>query len=228
MATTLEAPASAPFATVGELLKRLGNIPPDRVRLRPTPGTATERDVIEVNGREDTLCELIDGVLVEKAMGFEEAGFATLLAGYFFVFLRAHDLGKALGADATVRLFPGMVRIPDVAFVSWDRYPKGRKRVPIPDLAPDLAVEVLSKSNTKAEMRRKLADYFRAGVRLVWYVDPRARTVTVYTAPDRSVVLGEDQVLDGGDVLPGFALPIREWFAEADRQGPRGRRPRAT
>ena len=82
-------------------------------------------------------------------------------------------------------------------------------------------IEVLSKGNTKREMVRKLDEYFRAGVRLVWYVDPKSRTVRVYTTPDDSVVLSEDQHLDGGDVLPGFALSIRDWFAEAERTGPR-------
>jgi Uma2 family endonuclease len=66
-------------------------------------------------------------------------------------------------------------------------------------------------------MARKLDEYFRAGVRVVWYVDPKRRTVRVYTGRDRSVLLHEDQSLDGGDVLPGFSLSIREWFAEARR-----------
>ncbi|HEX8200111.1 MAG TPA: Uma2 family endonuclease, partial [Isosphaeraceae bacterium] len=123
--------------------------------------------------------------------------------------------------DGTMRLFPGLVRIPDVSFISWERYPKPTgRRVAIPDLAPDLAVEVLSKGNTRKEMERKLGEYFRAGVRLVWYADPKARTARVYTAPDRCVLLREDDTLDGGDVLPGFRLPIRDWFAEAERQGP--------
>ena len=91
----------------------------------------------------------------------------------------------------------------------------------IPTVAPDLVVEVLSKGNTRREMVRKLDEYFRAGVRLVWYVDPKSRTVRVYTTPDDSVVLSEDQHLDGGDVLPGFTLSIRDWFAEAERTGPR-------
>ena len=69
-------------------------------------------------------------------------------------------------------------------------------------------------------MARKLDDYFRAGVRIVWYVDPKKRTVRVYTAPDRSTVLRENQTLDGGDVLPGFSLSIREWFAKAEQISP--------
>ena len=91
----------------------------------------------------------------------------------------------------------------------------------MPLVVPDLVVEVLSKGNTPKEMARKLDEYFRAGVRLVWYVDPKRRTVRVYTGRDRSVLLHEDRTLDGGDVLPGFSLSIRDWFAEARRSAAR-------
>jgi Uma2 family endonuclease len=207
--------------TVADLLHRLGGISAKRVHLVPTPGTATEKDVIKVHDRTNRLCELVDGVLVEKVMGFDESRFAIFLITSLVVFLIRHDLGTMLGADGMVRLFPGLVRIPDVAFISWERFPKSkRERGEIPTVAPDFVVEVLSKGNTKPEMARKLDEYFRAGVRLVWYVDPKSRRVRVYTSPDDSVVLTEDQQLDGGDVLPGFTLSIRDWFAEAERTGP--------
>jgi Uma2 family endonuclease len=135
--------------TIAELLKQLGNIPAERVRFRPYPGTATEREVIEVHDRENRLCELVDGTLVEKVRGFDESIFAVYLAGSLLNYLHTHDLGKVLGADGMMRLFPGLVRIPDVAFISWGRYPQGkRRRGEIPTVAPDLVVEVLSKGNT--------------------------------------------------------------------------------
>src|SRR5206468_1626606 len=81
---------------------------------------------------------------------------------------------------------------------------------PILDRAPDLAVEVLSKGNTRAEMDRKLREYFAAGVRLVWLIDPKTRTARVHTSPEEMTRLGEGDTLDGGDVLPGFALPLRD------------------
>ena len=129
--------------------------------------------------------------------------------------MRRHKLGIVSGPDGSIRLFPGLVRIPDVAFASWDCFP-GRKRpkAPIPHLAPDLVVEVLSKGNTKAEMNRKLREYFEAGVRLVWMVVPNKRAVRVHTAVDQSVLLAEDQSLDGGAVLPGFVLPLNEQFVK--------------
>jgi Uma2 family endonuclease len=217
---TVETPS---YRTIADLLESLGDIPADRVLLDPMPGTATERDVIGIHDRENRLFELVDGTLVEKVMGFDESVYAVLLTASLIDYLKIHDLGAVIGADGMMRLFPGLVRMPDAAFISWARYPKG-KRKPIPNVAPDLVVEVLSKGNTPTEMTRKLGEYFRAGARLVWYVNPKQRTARIYTAPNRSTLLREDQSLDGGDVLPGFSLSIRDWFAEAERTGPRRER----
>ena len=91
---------------------------------------------------------------------------------------------------------------------------------PIPDLAPDLAVEVLSKSNTAAEMQRKRREYFAAGTTLVWLVDPDSRSVSVYTSEAEVTVLDESAQLTAAELLPGFSLSIRELFSEFDRQAP--------
>jgi Uma2 family endonuclease len=216
-------PTSAPPAdNVAELLERLGNVPPERVRMRPPPGTATEADVLAaLEAPRKRLCELLDGVLVEKAMGYKESVLASFLVEALNAFVRRGNLGLVTSPDGTVRLWAGRVRIPDVAFFSWDRMP-GRRRPPdtVPTLAPDLAVEILSPSNTPTEMLLKRQDYFTAGVRLVWEADPEARTVAVYTRPDApDAVRGEADSLDGGVVLPGFALPLRDLFGELDRQG---------
>ena len=137
------------------------------------------------------------------------------LAQLLAVFVEQHGLGIVAGADGMLRLAPGRVRIPDVSFVSWDRLPQRRvPRQPIPDLVPDLAVEVLSEGNTPREMEQKLQEYFTAGVRLVWYVDPVRQEVRVYTAPDQHEVLTADHTLHGGEVLPGFTLLVRQLFAE--------------
>jgi Uma2 family endonuclease len=218
MTSLLTPPAT--IRTLADLLERLGGISADRVRFHPAPGTATEADVLEVERRENRLCELVDGVLVEKAMGFRESLLAFALGGILRAFVVPRNLGLVSGPDGTLRLFPGLVRIPDVAFISWDRIPDRRvPEAPIPGLAPDLAVEVLSPSNTTAEMARKRGEYFAAGVRLVWSVDPRSRTVTVHDAEGRSTTLDEAATLDGGAVLPGFAMPLKDLFAELDRRG---------
>jgi Uma2 family endonuclease len=196
--------------TVAELMKKLGGIPLERVLLDPPPGKATEKDVLEVERRTGRICELVDGVLVEKTMGLAESFLATWLAHLLYQYLDKHKLGLLAGEKGPYRLWPGMVRIPDVSFVTWDQFPNRKiPKKPIPDLYPDLAVEVLSRKNTKAEIDRKLHEYFRSGTRLAWVVDPRKRNVRVYTAPDQFHLLTEDQSLDGGDVLPGLNLPLR-------------------
>jgi Uma2 family endonuclease len=119
-----------------------------------------------------------------------------------------------------VRLYPGLVRGPDVAYASWDRFPERKvPEQPIPTLAPDLAVEVLSESNTPKEMERKRGEYFSQGVSVVWEIDPSTRTATVYTPDGNETHLTESDRLDGGDVLPGFSLELSELFAELDRHG---------
>ena len=103
---------------------------------------------------------------------------------YLKHFLHEHDLGNVAGADGALRLMPGLVRIPDVSFISWDRL--SDRSIPtdaLPDLTPDLAVEILSEGNTPGEMDRKLRDYFFAGTRPVWYIDSQRRSVRVYTSP---------------------------------------------
>ncbi len=210
------------LTTMADLQAHLGDIPAERIRLEPHPGTATEKDLLRVAAKEDRLCELIDGTLVEKTMGWQESYVATLILRVLANFVQEHDLGVVLGADATLRILPRQVRLPDACFISWQRFPKkSLKNVPIPALVPDLAVEVLSKSNTKREMDRKLSEYFKAGVRLVWYVDPLSRDARPYTSPDQVTHVAEQGYLDGGEVLPGFRLSLAELFAEADRTGPR-------
>jgi Uma2 family endonuclease len=214
---TIAAPA---IKTLADLWKRLGGIPLDRIWFRPAPGTATEKDVIEAEERENRLCELVDGTLVEKAMGFEESRLAAELIYRVKSYLEKNDLGVCVGADGMMRITPGLVRIPDLSFIAWDRLP-GREtpQNPIPDLAPDLAVEVLSEGNTKAEMARKVREYFEAGVILVWLIDPKKRTAQVFSTIEKAVLIRSNQSLDGGDVLPGFVLPLAEFLD-------RGRRPR--
>ncbi|HUY93509.1 MAG TPA: Uma2 family endonuclease [Pirellulales bacterium] len=202
--------------TLADLAERFGPMPASRVWHQPPPGTAVEQDAIEVDLHADRLCELIDGVLLEKAPGFYESYLSGLLVQFVLPFAQEHDLGIVLASNAMYRLSPGQVRIPDGSFVSWSRMP-GRviPRDDIADFAPDLAIEVLSKGNTKQEMARKLDDYFAAGVRLVWYVDPKTETVQCYTSPHDSTLVKAPESLDGGAVLPGFTLPLDELFKQS-------------
>ncbi len=211
--------AGSSIDTLAELVERLGGVPLERIRFRPYPGTATEEDVIRLEAQENRLCELVEGVLVEKPMGFRESLLAVAIAQYLREFVTPRNLGLVTGEGGMMRLFAGLVRIPDVAFISWARLPGGEvPEAPIPRLAPDLAVEVLSRSNTPSEMRGKREEYFEAGVALVWMVDPEERRVTVFTSPEDSVAHHSSDVLDGGTVLPGFSLALDDLFAELDRR----------
>jgi Uma2 family endonuclease len=215
---TIDFPSDWSFA---DLQARLGKVPADRIRLLPSPGFATEDDVIQIAEREGRFYELDGGTLVEKPMGWYE----SLLAGWILTqinnFLEVHDLGKAFGADGPVRILPGVVKIPDVCFIGWDRWPTERlPRRPIPSLVPHLAVEVLSETNTEEEMSHKLLQYFTSGVQLVWYIDPDTRSARVFTGPTQETTVDEQGILDGAEILPGFQLSLARLFERADRQRP--------
>lgn len=133
-------------------------------------------------------------------------------------FVSAGRLGLVSGADGMFRLLASSVRGPDVAFVSRDRLPVSQfPQEAYPSLAPDLAIEVLSPSNTKAELVRKRIEYFHSGVRLVWIVDCRSRSLAVYTSPVDVTVLDEEATVTGGDVLSGFECVVGESFSDLDR-----------
>ncbi|CAA9529939.1 MAG: hypothetical protein AVDCRST_MAG73-871 [uncultured Thermomicrobiales bacterium] len=146
-------------------------------------------------------------------------GEASGIAGEIFValhpFVRRGTLGLLTGADGAYILArdPDTVVVPDVGFVRWDRLPGGiRPKGPIP-VPPDLAVEVRSPTDRPGRINAKLIRYRRAGVPLVWAVEPDRRLVLVYVRGELVAELGDGGVLDGGDVLPGFALTVTEIFA---------------
>jgi hypothetical protein len=123
-------PDDSPLDTLADLVHALGDIPLERIRFRPPPGTATEADVLAAGeAPRKRLCELIDGVLVEKAVGYSELLLAAYLIALLDAFVRPRNLGLITAPDGTLRLWAGRVRIPDVAFTSWDRMP-GRRRPP--------------------------------------------------------------------------------------------------
>lgn len=206
-----------PVRTIGDLLRRLGDIPPDRVRFDPKPGDATPADMLAV---ESEGCELVEGTLVEKPVGQEESFLGMWVGMVVNLFVTTHNLGYVTGEGGFYELPGGTVRGPDVAFTRWDRLPgRARPRGPIPLSCPDFVVEVLSPSNTPGEMGLKRREYFGGGVRLVWEIDPRARTVRVYTSETVFTDHTAADTLTGDPVLPGFTLPLAPLFAELDRHG---------
>lgn len=211
----MSAVIEAPIWTAIDLAERFGPIPMNRIITRPAPGQATEADAIQLTDRKIRLCELVDGILVEKVMGANESMLAAELIYLLKRFLRSRKSGVVLGEAGLLRLAPGLIRIPDVAFLSKEKFPGGRlPRTSAWSLAPDLAIEVVSPGNTKKEMNEKLRDYFAAGSKLVWYVYPKLRQVEVFTSPTSKRIVKRDQILDGGAVLPGLEINLEELFAE--------------
>lgn len=208
--------------SVAELLHRVGDVPMERIVFDPTPGTATIADVERLcDGDENRRCELVDGVLVEKAMGYREGMIEIWLGRQLGNYLDENPRGVMTGASGPYRLFEDQVRFPDVGFVLWDHIPvDADSKVFAPDWAPTLAVEVLSPSNTRKEMQRKLEDYFAAGVELVWYIDPDDRTVEVFTSVEQKTLLREDDTLTGGKVLPGFEVSVQKIFESGELRRP--------
>lgn len=159
--------------------------------------------------------ELQAGLLVSEPLPGTRHGHVALHLGALLdAHVRRHRLGVALGNDSGFILSrsPDTVRGPDVSFVSRSRFDDLRDTTKAFPGAPDLAVEVLSPTNTPASIHAKVADYLAAGTRRVWVVDPEMETVVVYRSllsPNR---LETDDILDGEDVVPGFRVCVREIF----------------
>lgn len=216
------APPEPKFDNVGELLRSLGGVPADRVLWVPLPGTATEADLLHYLERESRHVELVNGTLVEKAMGFLEGRIGHFIAHWMEDFLEENDLGICIGDGSPMRILLGTVRLPDVSFVSWDRLPdRAAPTEPVPPIAPDLAVEVLSKGNTRAEMARKRREYFQAGGRVVWEINPKKQTAKIYTSINDFTELDIGGTLAADSVLPGFRVSMKKLFDRALKRGPR-------
>jgi Uma2 family endonuclease len=209
-------PNAAVARTFADHLILLGGIPADRVHADPTPGSATFDDWIAATDRGE-LCELVDGTLVDRPMGFYESLLAVCIAKYISLASDNGRLGVTSGEQGFIRLGESQVRAPDVAFFLRASLPEGRlpsERVPA--ICPDIAVEILSPSNTMAEMAQKRKEYFQGGCRLVWMVDPNARNVAVYRSPLQFEIIGWDFHLVADDILPNFQMRVSDLFDEVD------------
>lgn len=158
--------------------------------------------------------ELVRGRLVREARPGHEHGRVQLqLGSELNQHVRRHRLG-VVTVESGYALVPSTatVRGPDISFVVRARIPREGLGCGFPRIPPDLAVEVVSPSNTAAALREKIDEYFGAGVRQVWVVYPRRRNVAVHLSRSDVRVLNEDDELDGGNVVPGFRLPVAEIF----------------
>jgi len=167
--------------------------------------------------------EVVNGqVLEEPPLGAYEGRLASRLVRSMILF----DPSGALGEVVEEILFileqdPRLRRRPDVAFVSQERWPRSRPvdREAAWDVVPDLAVEITSPTDLIDDLIDKVEEYFRAGVRLVWVIFPKHRKIYAYQSPVNVRVASIDDEVDGGDVLPGFRLPLTKLF-ETTNDGP--------
>jgi Uma2 family endonuclease len=228
---TTAAPTAPPIPTyeingwfnVADLLHDLGDVDASRVRMNPRPGSATLDDLIAANeSKERPICEWVDGTLVEKVMGFHESTIENILIFEFELYLRSNDIGMTAGPDGVMRILPGIGRAPDVTFIRWESLPGGKppaRSDKVPAVVPDLVVEVLSASNRPREVARKREEYFRAGVKLVWEIDPETRSAKAFTSLTDMEPIPANGTLDAGDVMLGFQLSLRAVFDRAERRG---------
>ena len=159
--------------------------------------------------------ELIRGELRMMApAGNEHGALAALVTGFLIVHVRAQKLGKVYAAETGFKLAndPDTVRAPDAAFVSQKRLDKVGPVQGYWPGAPDLAVEVVSPNDLYTEVSDKVAEWLEAGSKMVVVVNPRRQQVFVH-APDADVkVLEVEDTFDGGEVVPGWQLPVRDLF----------------
>ncbi len=158
--------------------------------------------------------ELVDGRLVERNMGAWSVHVASRLMALLFRFDEEQRLGWYLMSDASYQVFPNnRIRKPDVSFVRVGRFPDERAPDGYIQLAPDLAVEVVSPHDVHYETDQKVDEYLKAGVRLVWVVNPEVRTVLIYRLDGSIGGVREGGELDGEDVIPSFRCAVASLFA---------------
>jgi Uma2 family endonuclease len=169
---------------------------------------------------DDILYEVINDQVVEVApMGAYEVWIATLLVARLTTFVRQYQLGRAV-QEMLFDLAPVIrhKRRPDVAFVSFDRWPRQRRipRTEAWEVVPNLAVEVVSRTDNVDHVIDKVAEYFHAGVERVWVVLPSQEQVYTYESPTSVRILTRADTLHGEPILPHFRLPLAELFEEAE------------
>lgn len=183
------------------------------------PRAGAENSDFDEETFENSLHEVVDGVRLETVMSNKAVGVNTQLGTQLANHARAERVGR-VWIEGMFLLEPAATRKrrPDVAFVSYDRWPR---ETPIPEggawqVAPDLAVEVISPTDLAESALAKVREYFEAGVRLVWVVYPELRVVHIFESFTTIRVVAADGVLEGGEVIPGFRLPMATLFEGLD------------
>ncbi len=194
--------------TLADVVYALGGVPLHRILWTPFLGTATEEHLLR-----NRHVELVNGILVRKSLGFRKGVAEVVIGCRLLEFVKVARLGAVTVASAPYRVSIGVVRLPDVAFIRWERLLAASGKIPdIAPVAPDVVIDIPTPDNTPGELTRKRGEYFAAGTQLVWEIDPDDRTVAVYTDPTTHTLLTAADTLDGGAVLPGLTLPLADLF----------------
>jgi Uma2 family endonuclease len=165
--------------------------------------------------KDGTRLELVRGeVIAMPRPNWEHGEIQVNIASLLKAYLKQTPIGRvAVESGVITERGPDTVRGPDVSFMGKDRLPLGTRVQGFVEQAPDLCVEVVSPSNTRRKLNDKIKEYFFAGAREVWVVDPEERSVNVFREPMVGKIYKEEAVLDGGDVLPGFTCKVADLFA---------------
>jgi Uma2 family endonuclease len=170
---------------------------------------ATEADLLS-QPADGNKYELVDGEIRVSPGGARHGRIEMKLGSRIETFVTANRLGHVFGSSVGFRLPGGNVRSPDLSFVSAGRFPAEQVPDAFADLAPDLAVEVVSPGDRARYVLEKVGEYLDAGVRLVWVIDPKKGKAIVYRSLSDARELGRQDALDGEDVLPGFSVTLVE------------------
>jgi Uma2 family endonuclease len=159
--------------------------------------------------------ELIRGELrLMSPAGFDHGSVSMNLSGPLHQFVRARKLGVVVTAETGFILTrdPDTVRAPDAAFVGQSRIPESGRPLKFWIGPPDLAVETMSPGDTVFDVDEKVREWIAGGTRLVWVINPRQQTVTVYCPDNTAKIIGVGETLDGMDVIPGFQIAVADLF----------------
>lgn len=173
--------------------------------------TATAELAVTEAALDDLEYEVVNGIKEAKMAGGIHGRTIMRLGARLQMFVEQQQLGDFYSPDTTF-VIGAEDRLPDLAFISNARLPEDGVPVGKWEIAPDLAIEVVSPTDLYRKVQLKLRDYFAAGVREVWLVEPELKIVTVYQSPTRNTILTEDEELTS-EVLPGFRCDLREIFA---------------
>ncbi len=174
-----------------------------------TGQAATEADLLRMPS-DGWKYELVDGEIRMSPAGARHGQVCVSLVLRLGSFVKERRLGHVFDSSTGFRLPGGNVRLPDVCFVARGRFKAEKVPDGFGDVVPDLAVEVLSPDDRARDVLDKVGEYLQAGVRLVWVVDPRRERAVAYRSLTDIANIGPDDLLDGGEVLPGFRVKLKE------------------